>query len=324
MSEVLSGEIVFVKSVKDGIPNRDPLNESDARRLFGEEDGRISLSDVSIKRDVRDYVLARYPDGGENKDRFIFVREEKTEDGKLLGRGSLAQKIQERSGRKGPMEEVLKQSAFDVRVFGAVYSVSGETFQLTGPVQFGWAHSLHPVETRYVQGTVVMPSKDINEKKSSRQGEEEEGGKQQGTIWTTYTLPFAVFVMPGVINASIAKETGMKQEDLELLLEGLWRGTQHRQARGRGIQLPLFLIHVEYRDPFFRIGYLEDYVRLLPEREVWLSGERPSSVADVTLDVEKLGRVLLNNGDRIARVRWWMHPSLQLRGEIPGEKQPLW
>jgi len=95
-----SGEILFVKSVKDGIPNRDPLNESDARRIFGEEDGRISLSDVSIKRDVRDYVLARYPDGGEEKNRFIFVREERTEGGNLLGRGSLAKKSPNRSAIK--------------------------------------------------------------------------------------------------------------------------------------------------------------------------------------------------------------------------------
>ena len=45
-----NGELLFIKSVKDGIPNRDPLNDSDARRIFPEEDGRISLSDVSIKR----------------------------------------------------------------------------------------------------------------------------------------------------------------------------------------------------------------------------------------------------------------------------------
>lgn len=63
---VRSGELLFVKSVKDGIPNRDPLADSDARRLFDEEDGRISLSDVSIKRDVRDFVLAKYPDGARN------------------------------------------------------------------------------------------------------------------------------------------------------------------------------------------------------------------------------------------------------------------
>ena len=89
---VNSAEVLFVKSVKDGIPNRDPLNDSDARRIFGEDDGRISLSDVSIKRDVRDYVLAKYPDGGEQKRYFIFCRQERTEDGKLLGREGLAKK----------------------------------------------------------------------------------------------------------------------------------------------------------------------------------------------------------------------------------------
>ena len=36
---VKTGEILFVKSVKDGIPNRDPLADSDARRIFGEDDG---------------------------------------------------------------------------------------------------------------------------------------------------------------------------------------------------------------------------------------------------------------------------------------------
>ncbi|HZJ76560.1 MAG TPA: type I CRISPR-associated protein Cas7, partial [Oscillospiraceae bacterium] len=51
-----NGELLFVKSVKDGIPNRDPLQDSDVRRIFSEEDGRISLTDVSIKRDSRDYV----------------------------------------------------------------------------------------------------------------------------------------------------------------------------------------------------------------------------------------------------------------------------
>lgn len=315
-----SGEILFVKSVKDGIPNRDPLNESDARRIFGEEDGRISLSDVSIKRDVRDYVLARYPDGGEEKNRFIFVREERTEGGNLLGRGSLAKKIAEQVGYKGKsMEPLLKQAAFDVRVFGAVYSVPKESFKLTGPVQFGWAHSLHPVETKYVQGTVVMPSKDIGAAESG--GEE---GKGQGTIWTAYTLPFAVFAMPGIINAAIAAQTNMTPDDVELLLEALWRGTQFRQARGRGIQQPLFLLHVEYNDPFFRIGYLEDRIRLHPEREAWLTDPKPSSLEEVTLDVNDLGRVLKEYEDRIARVRLWVHPSLKWTGELPAEIQPLW
>src|SRR5437899_2338768 len=91
---VKTGELVFVKCVKDGIPNRDPLRDSDARRLFGPDDGRISLSDVSIKRDVRDYVLACSPEGGPGKDRFVFVQKKFNEEGTvLLGRGGLADAI---------------------------------------------------------------------------------------------------------------------------------------------------------------------------------------------------------------------------------------
>ncbi|BCV24221.1 CRISPR-associated protein [Gelria sp. Kuro-4] len=315
-----SAEILFVKCVKDGIPNRDPLNDSDARRIFGEEDGRISLSDVSIKRDVRDYVLAKYPDGGGDKKDFVFCREERTEDGELLGRGTLAQRILERAGRssKTDVRKNLMEVAFDVRVFGAVYSVKNGTFHQTGPVQFGWAHSLHPVQTKYVQGTVVMPSKDIKEGESGK-----EKGSQQGTIWTTYTLPFAVFAMPGVINASIAAETGVSPDDVELLLEGLWKGTQHRQARGRGIQQPLFLIHVEYSDPFYRIGYLEDYIKIHPERSVWLGSIPPTSIRDIALNVTDLGRVI-RNCPKVARVRYWTHPEVKMNGDLPAEHCTPW
>ena len=82
---------------RSGVPNRDPLQDSDVRRLFPEEDGRISLSDVSIKRDVRDYIIDAEPNGGEQKNNFIFVQEKLNEKGRLLGRGSLAELYCERS-----------------------------------------------------------------------------------------------------------------------------------------------------------------------------------------------------------------------------------
>lgn len=306
-----SGEIVFIKSVKDGIPNRDPLNDSDARRIFSEEDGRISLSDVSVKRDVRDYVLAKYPDGGSEKNLFIFVREEKKQDGKLMGRQNLAdailKELKNDIEKKGDTEALLKQAAFDVRTFGIVYSVKKLNFNFVGPVQFGWAHSMHPAMTKYVQGTVVMPS--------------EEDTKTTGTIWTSYTLPFAVFCMPAVINANLAEKTGMTEEDQELLLEGLWKGTQNRQARGRGNQQPLFMVHVEYKDPFDRIGYLEEYIRLLPEREQWIQGLQPTSVTEIELDVTQLAEILERNSHKIARCRYWKNPMLRLKGTMFGTEE---
>jgi CRISPR-associated protein Csh2 len=318
---VASGEILFVKAVKDGIPNRDPLNDSDARRLFGEEDGRISLSDVSIKRDVRDYVLARYPDGGPEKRYFVWCREERTPDGKLLGRDRLAKAILARVGQEKTKDKQkgLMAAAFDMRVFGAVFSVEGASFHQTGPVQFGWAHSLHPVETKYVQGTTVMPSEDIKVEESGA-----ESGKGQGTVWTSYYLPFAVFAMPGVINATLARTTGMTAADLEVMLEGLWKGTLHRQARGRGIQQPLLLVHVEYNDDFFRIGYLEDYVALQPGREEWLGSNPPTGISEVTLEVHGLARVLAEFSSKIKRVRWWKHPDFALDGKLPQAPETVW
>ena len=163
---VRTAEILFVKCVKDGIPNRDPLRDSDARRIFGEEDGRISLSDVSIKRDVRDYVLARFPEDSEQPDltRLVFVQKKFGGDGKtLLGRDGLANAILEKvraahtaaegeapapakPKKKGKAADadadsdryLLLGAAFDMRVFGAVFSVTGKSFNQTGPVQFGW------------------------------------------------------------------------------------------------------------------------------------------------------------------------------------------
>jgi CRISPR-associated protein Csh2 len=314
-----NGEILFIKSVKDGIPNRDPLNDSDARRVFPEEDGRISLSDVSIKRDVRDFVIDNQPNGGQDQKNYVFVQEKVNEKGKLLGRGSLAELIAKQVGKekeaKTNMKDVLLDHSFDVRAFGIVYSVKPK-FNLTGPVQFGWAHSLHPVDSQYVQGTVVMPSTDSK-------GDEE--GKTQGTIWTSYTVPFAVFAMPAIINAKNAEHSRMTKEDQELLLRGLWQGTQHRQARGRGQQQPLVLIHIEYHDPFYRIGYLEDLVSMKPEESAWKQeGRRPSSLKDISIDLTELLKTIDDQKAKIANCRIWCHPSVQIEGDISSYQSPLW
>lgn len=316
---VNNGELLFIKSVKDGIPNRDPLQDSDVRRIFPEEDGRISLTDVSIKRDCRDYVASAEPDGGEGKKNYIYIQEVFDNKGKLLGRGSLAKliakNVEKEDIAKKDMKSILIDHCFDVRTFGVVYSVTPK-FNLTGPVQFGWAHSMHPVDSQYVQGTVVIPSQDLKES-----GE----GKSQGTIWTSYIVPFAVFCMPGVINAKNAEHTNMTVEDQELLLKSLWQGTLHRQARGRGQQQPLFLIHIEYNDPFYRIGYIEELVSLEPGEEIWRgSGKKPSSVKEIKLNVKELLDVIEKNKDKVANCRIWANPQLNIIGDIEKYKQELW
>ena len=80
---------------------------------------------MSIKHDVRDYILARYPDGGPGHRYHVFVRKQFKEDGKtLLGRGSLAEEIKKQSGiDSDDMKEVLCPRRRRCEAFGAVYSV---------------------------------------------------------------------------------------------------------------------------------------------------------------------------------------------------------
>ena len=115
-----NGEIVFIKSVKDGIPNRDPLNDSDARRIFPEEDGRISLSDVSIKRDVRDYVLDLFRMEEKNKNYILFKKrwmEKKVIREKKFGRMDRKEVGKEKEAKED-MKSVLLEHSFDVRHSG--------------------------------------------------------------------------------------------------------------------------------------------------------------------------------------------------------------
>ncbi|MBC7186471.1 MAG: CRISPR-associated protein, partial [Calditrichaeota bacterium] len=74
-----------------------------------------------------------------------------------------------------------------------------------------------------------------------------------------------------------------------------------------------------YHDPFFRLGYLEESIKLLPEREAWLGPTPPTSLAEVTLDVAPLAARLKEARNKIHRVRLWQHPQLAVTGEIEGE-----
>ena len=229
---VRTAEILFVKCVKNGIPNRDPLRDSDARRHL-RRGGRPHLA---LRRQYQ-ARRARLRAGPLPRRR----RTDQTSPGLSSSRRSSARTAKrfsaatvwptpswKRSATAHPAAEgeapapakpkkkgkaadadadsdrnLLLAAAFDMRVFGAVFSVTGKSFNQTGPVQFGWAHSLHPVETRYTQGTVVHAVQETPRTERASPSEEDKG-KTQGTIWTQYQLPFAVFAMPGIINATIA------------------------------------------------------------------------------------------------------------------------
>lgn len=80
MSSIIStrSEILFLYEIENANPNGDPLNEN--RPRFDSEDSTVIVSDVRLKRTIRDYLFEyKGFNGKEEKD--IFVRETTYEDG---------------------------------------------------------------------------------------------------------------------------------------------------------------------------------------------------------------------------------------------------
>ncbi|MGB9760409.1 MAG: type I CRISPR-associated protein Cas7, partial [Thermoproteota archaeon] len=75
-------EILFLYDVKFTNPNGDPMEEN--RPRIDEETGINIITDVRLKRTIRDYILEYEHKSGDNFD--IFIKEELKEDGKLKTR----------------------------------------------------------------------------------------------------------------------------------------------------------------------------------------------------------------------------------------------
>ncbi|WKN33897.1 type I-B CRISPR-associated protein Cas7/Csh2 [Porifericola rhodea] len=229
-------ELLFLYEVENTNPNGDPLNEN--RPRFDSEESKVLVSDVRLKRTIRDYWFEYKGYNGENgKD--IFVRETKYEKGGLNDAKERAKAFSEK-------KEVVLEKCIDIRVFGGVLPLKNDSLTFTGPTQFQMGKSLHPVEVITEQGTGAFAST---------------AGKGQATFRTEYKVPYAVIGFNGIINEKAAQYTLMSDEDKKLLLEGVWEGTKNLISRSKFGQSPVLLLSITYKEPFY-IGGLRQRLKL--------------------------------------------------------------
>lgn len=282
-------EILFLYDVTDANPNGDPLDEN--RPRIDEETGQNIVTDVRLKRTVRDYLH-----GYKGLD--VFVLGIPNQEGKL-------QTKEDRQNAFQSTEEVLEK-CIDLRLFGATIAVKKKTLTLTGPVQFKFGRSLHPVDTKLFRGTTVMPSG---------------AGKEQGTFWEAYTLPYSLIAFYGIVNENAArlheqagkalsKEIYLYQEDVDLLLEALWEGTKNLVSRSKFGQMPRLLLHIVHKNGNYHMGELDKLIGLDTNGK---DGKSLREVKEVCLDVTELAKRLEAEQSRIDRVRYRWDPSLRLR-----------
>ncbi len=282
-------ELLFIYEIENANPNGDPLNEN--RPRFDAENSTVIVSDVRLKRTIRDYWFEyKGFNGTDGKD--IFVRETKYIDGdkEYVSDGK------RRAVAFSESRDKVLESCIDIRVFGGVLPLKNDSITLTGPTQFQMGCSLHKTEVITEQGTGAFASGDK---------------KSQSTFRTEYKVPYALIGFNGVINEKSANYSLMSEDDKKLLEEGIWEGTKNLISRSKFGQSPVLLMIINYKDSFY-IGNLRQRIKLISDKnDLAIRG-----LDDFKLDLSKVFAELKANHEKIDSVEIKLDSRLKLVPEV--------
>ena len=300
-------EILFLYETSYNIPNGDPFT---GEQRYDEETKKILVSDVRIKRFIRTYLE-------DIEGEHIYVSD-KTGADKKDSKSVLtyiAQNKEWNPRQKTDIAEIMK-GLIDVRLFGGISTLEknmkiGETnftnghVQFTGPVQFAALNpSLNRVNLRMHQNTSHFTSKE---------------DKAQGAIATTTLVPYSVVQIHGWINPTVAKNTDLKEDDLQKMFKALWYGTGGEGSsfsRSKVGQNSLLLLVIDYKQDFDKVYGVDRTIKLEPNEE-GMKDEQIRSMEDYTLDFSKLKDLAKN--DKIEKIRFYTEID-GIKNELNSEK----
>lgn len=276
-------ELLFLYDVKDANPNGDPLDENKPR--IDEETGHNIVTDVRLKRTIRDYFYFYKSYNGQNGDD-IFVREIKDEEGGLQDGKARARDF------SGQRDDILEH-CIDIRLFGGTIPLPKDSITLTGPVQFKMGRSLHPVVMKHIQGTGAFASRE---------------GAKQATFREEDILYYSLIAFHGIINPAAAKDSQASENDVKLLIEAMWEGTKNLISRSKFGQMPRLLLKINYNSPRFFIGDLDRQVSI----ETDTPFEKLRDISELQLDVSALKETLKLHKGNISSLEYVVDSRLNL------------
>ena len=214
-------DFVLFFDVENGNPNGDP----DAGNMprVDPETGRGIVTDVCIKRKIRNYVeLAK--EGEDGYDIYVTdgialnAQHKKAYDSLNLDPGS---KVSDKEKQK-QLTDFMCGHFYDIRTFGAVMSTKVNCGTVRCPVQLNFARSIDPILQQEVTITRVAITREEDE------GKETEMGRK-------HIVPYGLYRMEGYVSAELAQRvTGFGEEDLDLLWEALINMFEHDHSAARG------------------------------------------------------------------------------------------
>lgn len=250
-------EFMFLFDCENGNPNGDP-DAGNAPRM-DPQDMRGLVSDVAIKRRIRNYVQFAYDNKSPN---CIFI-----EHATNLNR-PIALAHEETGGIPDPKKGATKDKVeaakqwicknfYDVRTFGAVMSIGANAGQVRGPVQIAFARSFDPILPLDASITRMAVSEKIKGAESSediKKWENEQPEDKLRTMGRKSLIPYGLYIGKGFISANLADPehggTGFSEDDLKLLFEAILNMYEHDRSSSKGIMT----VHPEHTFVFKHVG----------------------------------------------------------------------
>lgn len=294
-------ELLFLYDISDANPNGDPLDDNKPRL---DEETEINLvTDVRLKRTIRDYLK-------DYKDEEIFIKEKRDEDGNLQDAKQRAldfanaEVFDSIEDAKNEIKNKVTEDCVDVRLFGATIPIEvkvgtkneSSSITLTGPVQFRMGRSLHKVEINHIKGTGAFASG---------------SGKDQKTFREEYIVPYSLISFYGVINENVAEETNMTEEDVSLLIDGIWNGTKNLISRSKFGQVPRLLLQIEYNDNYF-IGDLNNKISISHDFD---DDKQLRNINDCKIDLSTLIENIKDAKDNIVKVNYKIDNNVSFKDD---------
>lgn len=229
-------DFVLLFDVKDGNPNGDP----DAGNLprIDAETGHGLVTDVSIKRKVRNYVgmvkECKPPFDIYIKEKGVLERTHRAAYEAIGATDELSDEgkdAKKKAKRKGSEDSVRKardwicHNFFDVRSFGAVMSTGVNCGQVRGPVQLTFGRSIGPIVSAEHAITRMAVA-------TEKEAEAQDGDNR--TMGRKHTVPYGLYRSHGFVSAFLAKQTGFGEADLDLFFKALEDMFEHDRSAARG------------------------------------------------------------------------------------------
>lgn len=229
-------EFLYLFDCENGNPNGDPDAGNSPR--IDPEDMHGLVSDVAIKRRMRNYVQMKHGNGGgyaifvehaTNLNRPIAAAHEAT-GGAPAGGGNRSQ--------VGKARDWMCQQFFDVRAFGAVMSTGANAGQVRGPVQVAFSRSIDPIFpmdaaiTRMAVAEKVKDAKSVADYIAWEEKQEEDSLRTMGR---KSLISYGLYATKGFVSANLAQGTQFTDADLNELWEALANMFDHDRSASKGV-----------------------------------------------------------------------------------------